>query len=138
MESTSIPKPDPRRNVVEDIRALIRDKDGRYPIEAYRFIYEALAHALQTIGRERHVTGRELLEAARELALLRCGPLAKMVFHSWNVRRTEDFGQLVFNLVDAGLMSKTATDSKDDFKDGFDFEKAFSLETYFNSQIPHP
>jgi uncharacterized repeat protein (TIGR04138 family) len=50
-----------------------------------------------------------------------------MVFDCWNIRRTEDFGELVFNLVDADLMRKTETDSREDFKDGFDFEEAFRL-----------
>lgn len=105
------------RNVVE--------KDPRYPFEAYRFLFEALDFTVKKLGEKRHICGRELLEGIRELAVEQFGGLARMVLDGWNVRRTEDFGEMVFNLVDEGLMGKTEQDSKDDFRNGYDFDEAF-------------
>ncbi len=115
------------RDLGQAIRKRILGRDSRYPMEAYRFIYEALDHTIQRLGERRHVSGRELLDGIRDFARAQFGPLARMVFDCWNIRRTEDFGELVFNLVEADLMRKTETDSREDFKDGFDFEEAFRL-----------
>ena len=90
-------------------------KDPRFRAEAYVFVHEALATAQQLFGRERHVTGQELCEGARHLSLERYGLMAKAVLNSWGVFATDDFGAIVYNLIDAGLMSKTETDSIDDF-----------------------
>jgi uncharacterized repeat protein (TIGR04138 family) len=106
------------------LRDLIR-KDPRYPFEAYRFLFEALEHTVRRIGERRHVTGRELLDGIRSLALDQFGGLARMVLENWNIRRTDDFGEMVFNLVQAELMGKTDSDRKEDFQDVFDFEEAF-------------
>jgi len=116
------------RDLGDAIRRRILTRDTRYPFEAYRFIYEALDHTIQRIGERRHVNGRELLDGIRDLARCRFGPLARMVFDCWHVRRTEDFGEIVFNLVEAGLLSKTDSDTREDFRGGFDFEEAFRLE----------
>lgn len=117
------------------LRRRVLDQDDRYHVNAYRFVYGALARAQQVFGRNpgsddpahRHVTGRELLEGARQLAIEEFGPLAPAVFRSWGVHRTEDFGEIVFNLVEANLMGKTDTDTREDFANGFDFDKAFDL-----------
>jgi uncharacterized repeat protein (TIGR04138 family) len=107
------------------------EKDPRYPKEAYYFVREALAFTQKKLGRlsgsgeERHVTGQELLEGIREYALSEFGPMTITVFNEWGIRRCEDFGEIVFNLVDAELLGKTENDSKDDFKGGYDFEEAF-------------
>jgi len=107
--------------VVEEIVA----KDPRYKVEAYEFVMRALNYTQRKLERPRHVTGRELLEGIREYGLDRFGLMSRTVFENWGVRKTEDFGNIVFNMVDAGLMSKTEEDSIEDFKDGYDFEEAF-------------
>ncbi len=112
------------RNPIEKIRQLVK-KDGRYRLEAYCFVFEALDYTLRRLGEHRHVTGRELCEGIRDLAIEKFGPLASTVFAYWGVTRTEDFGAIVFNLVDAGLMGKTETDSIEDFHDVYDFEEVF-------------
>ncbi len=101
------------------------EADNRYRMEAYSFVMEALAFTLRKLEKPRHVNGRELLEGIREYALRQFGPMTRTVFEHWGVRCTEDFGELVFNMVAVGLMSKTAKDSKDDFKNGYDFKEAF-------------
>ncbi|HOW68926.1 MAG TPA: hypothetical protein PK256_26895 [Verrucomicrobiota bacterium] len=105
-------------------------RDGRYQRDAYLFLREALDFTQQRAqqGKKkqpRHVTGQELLEGIREYALQQYGPMALMVFDEWKVRCCEDFGEIVFNLIDAGLLSKTETDSRQDFAGGYDFIEAF-------------
>src|ERR1043165_7011836 len=91
-------------------------RDPRYAYEAYEFVFAALAHTQKLLGRvptlERgaeqtyHVTGPELLNGIRDLALREFGLMARTVFHLWGIDRTADFGEIVFNLVEANLMSK--------------------------------
>jgi len=115
------------------IRQQILARDPRYELAAYLFIYEALAYTQKALGREganlapaqRHVSGQELLNGIREYAAQMFGPLAPTVFRSWRVRRTEDFGEIVFNLVEHGLLGKTERDAREDFAGGFDFDQAF-------------
>jgi uncharacterized repeat protein (TIGR04138 family) len=105
-------------------------RDPRYAREAYHFLREALDYTQRAIskanqGKLRHVTGQELLAGIRAYALQQYGPMALMLLNEWGIHRCEDFGELVFNLVDAGVLSKTETDSRADFANGYDFEEAF-------------
>ncbi len=114
----------------QDILAQIVREDPRYPAEAYAFLRQGLDYAVKLHskpdhGPGRHVTGQELLEALRQYALREFGPMASTVLRTWGIGRTEDFGELVFNLVDRGLLGKTAEDKKEDFANGYDFTKAF-------------
>jgi len=86
---------------------------------------ETLDYTYRMVKKRRHVTGRELLEGARRYALERYGPMARTVLEHWGIRRCEDVGEVVFNLVDNGLLNRTEKDSRDDFKGGFDFKEAF-------------
>jgi len=102
---------------------------GKYKPQAYYFVFEALDHTVKTVVKERrHVTGQELLEGIRLLAIEKFGPMATVVFNLWGVNQTADFGELVFQLVESGLMGKTDRDSRGDFANGFIFEEAFSIE----------
>src|SRR3954469_5139595 len=120
----------PLEQIVEEV--------GLYPIEAYEFIHSGLAYTVQKIhgktAEERlkkgekkslHITGRHLSEGLREFALLRWGRAARTVLKRWNITRTEDFGRIVFALVENGHMSKTPEDTLEDFKNVFDFATAF-------------
>lgn len=107
--------------------------DGRYPAEAFEFVIEALRHAQAMFGKrvpatgtpeeEHHVTGRELLEGLCDLARQEFGLMAPTVFTIWNVRRTDDVGEIVYRLIDAGILSAHEGDRRDDFHDVFDLEK---------------
>ena len=103
----------------------LSEKHGRFPVNAYRFTYDAVEFTVQRLGEIRHVSGRELLVGIRDLARERFGPMAKTVFEQWGVTRTEDFGEIVFQLVEQGLLGKTDRDSRSDFSSGFDFDDAF-------------
>jgi len=104
---------------------VIVEKDPRYKTEAYAFVFAALSYIQTKLNKPRHVTGKELLEGIRELALDRYGKMAKTVLEHWGVKKTDDFGEIVFNLVEAGLLGKTDKDRKEDFKDVYDFEEVF-------------
>lgn len=105
-----------------------------YHPNAYQFVFAALRHAQENLGRDRndhntgHVSGRELLEGVRELAREHFGLMTIPVFSDWGVRGTEDFGKIVFELIEAGEMRKTDNDHLEDFVDVYDFRKAFDEE----------
>jgi uncharacterized repeat protein (TIGR04138 family) len=110
--------------------AQILEKDRRYDEHAYLFIREALEFTIKLLqkpksGAGRHVTGAELLEGIRQYALREYGPLARTVLHRWGIRRCEDFGEIVFNLVESGVLGKTEQDRREDFAGGYDFDQAF-------------
>ncbi|HTV61762.1 MAG TPA: Minf_1886 family protein [Verrucomicrobiae bacterium] len=104
--------------------------DSRYSREAYLFVREALDFTQKLIVREnhgqiRHVTGQELLEGIRQYALQQFGPMTATVFNEWGVKACRDFGEVVFNMVEGGLLAKTERDNRSDFQNGYDFTEAF-------------
>ena len=109
------------------IRKIV-DQDGRYKPGAYYFIFDALDWTITRMQKVRHVTGIELLEGIREYAVNHFGFLARTVLAEWGVTGTGDFGEIVFNLVEAGLLSRTEKDTRADFVDVYDFDEAFQLE----------
>ncbi|MDP8265883.1 MAG: hypothetical protein P9M07_02920 [Candidatus Aceula meridiana] len=108
-------------NVVETIYA----KDTRYSHEAYEFLMEALNFTQKKFRRSKHVSGEELLKGAQELLQEKFGLMTLTVLEHWGIKTTEDFGNMVFNLVEHKILSKTDEDSIKDFKDGYDFQKVF-------------
>jgi uncharacterized repeat protein (TIGR04138 family) len=114
-----------------EVVQLIRNDDARYEAGAYTFIRQALDHTLKGIKEEektnqhRHVTGQELCEGIRDYALEQYGPMALKLLQSWGIHETEDFGQVVFNLVECGVFGKTETDSLEDFSNVYAFEDVF-------------
>ena len=107
----------------------VREKDPRFGPEAYAFVFQALDYTMQVIkGKRQHVTGQELLEGIRQLGLKEFGRLAPMVFKSWGVKKSRDFGDIVYNLVNAQIMGKRDEDSVEDFAGGWDMETAFNVD----------
>jgi uncharacterized repeat protein (TIGR04138 family) len=108
---------------------ILVDRDSRYHREAYVFLRDALDHAMKlrkrSVGEAGHVTGQQLLEAVRQVALKQFGPMAPTVFEYWGLRSGEDFGHMVFQLVDSGVFGKTDSDSIEDFRGGYTFHEAF-------------
>ncbi len=115
----------------------------RFDADAYRFVFESLQYTQEKLQKPRglrdsesedaedeaaHISGQELLQGIRELALKRFGLLARTVFQTWGVGSTSDFGRIVFELVERGEMRKTDRDSLDDFVGVFDFEEALDRE----------
>lgn len=106
-------------------------RDARYHAEGYRFLREALDFTVKLFdkpatGAARHVTARELLEGARQYALREYGPMARRVLEHWGIRRTEDIGQMIFQLVEMGVLGRTENDRIEDFNAVYDFEAVFT------------
>ena len=112
--------------------SMIHQTDPRYEEDAYFFVRDALSYATKNQkkpdgGSRRHVTGTELLESIKDYALQEFGPMTHRVLKTWGILRTDDFGEIVFNLVESGTLGKTEEDRKEDFAGGFDFTEAFVL-----------
>lgn len=120
----------------------ILQQDPRYKLEAYQFVRDALAFAQDELGMgsgtatddsdelppEAHLTGQQLCEAIRQLAVQQFGLMAKIVLNKWGIHTTGDFGNIVYNLIQVGMMRKSATDRQEDFDGVYDFEDAFQRQ----------
>ena len=109
---------------------LIIEKYPCYRGEAYFFLHDALNFALKRRRKNRkdpsaHLTARELLEGFRAKALQEFGPMAITVLHYWGIKKGEDIGQMVFYLIETGVLGKTQNDTLNSFSNVFDFEEAF-------------
>jgi uncharacterized repeat protein (TIGR04138 family) len=124
----------------------VLERDPRYPVQAYQFVRDALtyAHDVMGLGRvesdeleevERHLTGQQLCEAGRHLALEQYGLMAKCVLNNWGISSTSDIGEIVYNMIGADLMRKSPTDRREDFDDVFDFQKVFRDEFDFGASL---
>lgn len=120
------------QDLLEDKIQSVRRRDRRFSRNAYYFVLDALDFTMSNLGREqmsgedRHVGGRELLAGIKDYAAEQFGPMAALVFERWGVRAPSDFGEIVFNLIDAELLSRRASDSRLDFVDGVDFRETFA------------
>jgi len=116
-----------------EIVGLICKEDTRFDRKAYGFLRSALDHTVKEMkrkhpersGKSQHVTGAELLEGIRGYALDQFGPMTKTVLTTWGIRRCTDFGDIVFNLIEYNVLSKTENDRREDFSNIYDFEEAF-------------
>ncbi len=104
--------------------------DPRYERDAYIFLRDALDFTTKQQKKVkgtsvRHVSGPELLEGLRQYALKEFGPMVMTVFGSWGIHSSEDIGNMVFNLIGAGIFGKTEKDSIEDFRNVYDFQEVF-------------
>ena len=125
------------RTITGEVHPLVKllCEDHRYKIDAYQFVREGLRYAQQLlypapadgeteVKVSRHITGQDLCHALRHLAHDRYGYLALPVLQSWGLKCTGDIGEVVYNLIKIGEMSKSPDDSREHFDDVFDFEQA--------------
>jgi len=119
----------------------VRNRTDGFPPQAFAFVQEGLRYTVERLfdmdaeelvlddefGDEpaQHVSGAQLCHGLRDFAIKQYGQLARTVLERWGIRTTDDFGRIVFLLVEAGLMSKTDDDSLTDFQRVFEFEEAF-------------
>jgi uncharacterized repeat protein (TIGR04138 family) len=116
-----------------EIVGLICKEDTRFDRKAYNFVRLALDNTVKEVkrknpertGKSQHVSGAELLEGIRAYALEQFGPLTKTVLTNWGINRCSDFGDIVFNLIEYNVFSKTESDRREDFADLYDFDEAF-------------
>lgn len=146
------------RNMTPDTHPLVKllCEDRRYKLEAYRFVQAGLSYAQDVLGlgveapvesdrrarrttakakaksrAVRHVTGQELCQALRIYAHQEYGLMAKLVLADWGIHSTSDFGEIVYNFIKIGTMSKSPHDRREDFDDVYDFETALVREYEF-------
>ncbi|MDP7069864.1 MAG: hypothetical protein QF561_00775 [Phycisphaerales bacterium] len=106
---------------------------GPYPLEAFEFVREGLSYTASQVHLEagdpynldRHVSGQELCLGLRDFAIQRYGLMARTVLECWRVHRTEDFGRIVYAMIQAGFFAEQPDDTIDDFVNVFDFREAF-------------
>ena len=126
-----------------EIVALICKEDPRFDPKAYDFVRFALEHTVKELRKKegareekaRHVSGPELLMGMRAYALEQYGPMAKTVLNAWGVRKCSEFGDIVFNLIDYSVFTKTETDRREDFTDIYGFDEAF-VKPFLPTQRP--
>jgi len=105
----------------------LRERHPQYNETAYLFVLSALHFVIERLPEARHITGRELAEGVRDLALERFGVMARTVLEHWGIHATGDVGQIVFALVETGILIKQDDDSLRDFEGVFDFDEAFGV-----------
>jgi len=110
----------------EAVLARLRGSRGEYHERAYLFVLATIEFLQARLEVRRHVTGAELAWGCRDFALERFGRLAQPVLGYWGIRRTDDFGRIVFSLVEVGLLAALPTDRESDFAAVYDFEEAFN------------
>lgn len=116
-----------------EIVTQICKEDPRYDRKAYEFIRLGLDHTVKELRKKeaargeapRHVNGAELVQGLRSYAIDQYGPLAKTVLNAWGVHACRDFGEIVFNLIEYKVFSKTERDKREDFDRVYDFDDAF-------------
>ncbi len=108
----------------------VRAEEGPYTLAAYDFVLRGLDRTIRSLPEMRHVSGQELVRGIEGFAKAEFGPMAKHVLNSWGVSRTQDFGAIVFELVEHGVLRKTDEDRLEDFTDRFDFAQAFERDYY--------
>jgi uncharacterized repeat protein (TIGR04138 family) len=119
--------------MAKDLMSLSRSTN--YPLDAFLFIQRGLDYAVRRTHGEadpkadpasRHVSGQQLCEGLRDYAIAQYGLLARSVLRHWHINRCEDFGRIVFAMIEAGMMQKTSDDTLDDFVGVYDFAEAFA------------
>ncbi|MBU9889808.1 MAG: hypothetical protein KTQ49_08085 [Candidatus Omnitrophica bacterium] len=103
----------------------ILEKNPDFKFEAYTFVLAALHDTVTRLEKPRHISGQELAEGIRVYALEQFGPMARTVLNYWGIRRTLDFGKIVFSLIEVKLLSRQEEDKLQDFADLYDFAEAF-------------
>lgn len=118
---------------LQTIRKEIIDanRDRRFKLFAYAFVLNGLDYYRTRVGERRHFTGQELSRGLVEFAVVQFGPLAREVLSSWGIRKTDDFGYIVYNLIDIHLIRKQKEDRLEDFFDIVDFDHYFSSQEAF-------
>lgn len=112
----------------------IRERESRFEEGAYLFVLASLEYSQAQLQVRRHITGRELAMACRDLAIERFGIMARIVLERWGIASTEDIGSVVFTLVDLGFLASQATDTREQFSDVYEFVDAFDRHYPWNGR----
>lgn len=115
----------------------IRTRAAAFPDEAFDFVRDGLKQTVVTLhgpahspaaamNPKRHVSGQQLCLGLRDLAQQRWGLLSITVLRKWGIQRTEDFGTIVYAMIDRRELRTSEGDSIEDFRGVYDFEEAFA------------
>ncbi len=115
----------------------IRRTDARFAADAYVLVLDAVQEAVAMRGRPGHVHARDVVAALVRLVRARLGVMGWTVLESWGVRTTGDVGDIVFHLVEAGVLARREEDRREDFDDQLDLRHALET-TYFDDDAPPP
>jgi uncharacterized repeat protein (TIGR04138 family) len=119
----------------EEILDKLQEMNPRFHGKAYLFLLSALHSVLAELEEPRHISGEELAHGVRELALRQYGPMARTVLAHWGIHGTEDLGDIVFAMVECGVLVKREEDRREDFQDLFDFEEVFERDYPWGGSI---
>ena len=119
----------------DELLDLLRERNPRFDPRSYSFVLEALNSVFHSLEEKRHITGAELAEGVRQVAIERFGPLARTVLEHWGIHSTRDVGSVVFALVEQKILTTQDGDCPEDFADVFDFEEAFELNYPWEARI---
>jgi uncharacterized repeat protein (TIGR04138 family) len=111
--------------LADDVMSRIRARGGQYHERAYLFLLATIEFLQTRLEVRRHVTGSELAWACRDFAQQQFGLLAPGVLAHWGISRTEDFGRIVYTLVEVGLLVTQPGDSESDFEGVYQFADVF-------------
>ena len=113
-------------NFHEKLKSLL-DRDGRYKPDAYEFVMQSLTFTQKKLKRQGHVSAKELLAGIRDYGINQYGPMTRLVLEHWGIKSTDDFGEIVFNMVNEGILNSTEDDKRSDFANVYEFDKAFDV-----------
>ena len=119
----------------DEILDQLQERNPRFDTRAYFFVLAALHSVIHSLDEPRHISGKELAEGVRHMALERFGPMARSVLEHWGIHATEDVGGVVFALIEQGMLIKQDGDRPEDFADVFDFEEVFELNYPWEARI---
>ena len=119
----------------DEVLDQLQERNPRFHARSYLFVLEALHSVIQSLDAPRHISGGELTDGVRELAIGRYGTLARTVLEHWGIHETADVGRVVFAMVEQGILIKQEGDRAEDFADLFDFEEAFDLNYPWSARI---
>lgn len=112
----------------------ILQRESRFEEGGYLFVLAALEYSQAQLQERRHITGKELAYACRDLAIDRYGIMARIVLERWGISSTDDIGSVVFTLVDLGFLASQPTDTREQFSDVFNFFEAFERRYPWNGK----
>jgi uncharacterized repeat protein (TIGR04138 family) len=113
--------------LADDVMSRIRARGGQYHERAYLFVLATIEFLQTRLEVRRHVTGSELAWACRDFSQQQFGLLAPVVLGHWGISRTEDFGRIVYTLVEVGLLVTQPGDSESDFEGVYQFADVFGV-----------
>jgi uncharacterized repeat protein (TIGR04138 family) len=119
----------------EEVLWQLEARDPRFDRRAYLLVLGALNRVMESLPRRRHISGAELANAVREMAIEQFGLMSRTVLGHWGIRATEDLGEVVFALVEGGILVKQDDDRIEDFRNVYDFQRVFEDDYPWGSDL---